>query len=232
MNPSSPAAPPLISARALRKTFRRGREEVRALDGVSFDISAGEFVAILGPSGAGKTTLLNLVGCMDAPSGGLLQIRGRDVPSFSDHERTVFRRDTIGFVFQHFSLIPTLSVLENVTLPALFAGRAAVPRALELLRTVGLEHRAQHRPAELSGGEMQRTAIARALINQPALLLADEPTGNLDTGTGETIIRLFQQLHAQGLTVVVVTHNAALAAAAQRSLVLADGGMIPAGPPP
>lgn len=181
----------------------------------------GEFIAITGPSGAGKTTLLNLLGCMDAPTAGTLRIGGREVHGFSERERTRWRRESIGFVFQHFGLIPTLTVAENVALPALFARRQAGVEAL--LRRVGLEHRRTHRPHELSGGEMQRAAIARALVNEPQVILADEPTGNLDTVTGESIISLFRELNREGMTIVVVTHNPSLAAAPARLLELVDG---------
>jgi putative ABC transport system ATP-binding protein len=214
---------PFLSASGLTKIYPRGREQVRALDGVSFEVEAGEFVAIVGPSGSGKTTLLHLLGCMDLPTSGTLTLAGREVQTRTEHEQTQFRRDRIGFVFQHFSLVPTLTVEENVALPALFAHRSAGPRVTELLEKVGLSHRRAHRPAELSGGEMQRAAIARALINQPAVLLADEPTGNLDSATGKHIIQLFQQLNADGLTLVVVTHNPTLASAARRQLLLRDG---------
>jgi putative ABC transport system ATP-binding protein len=210
----------------LTKLYPRGREQVRALSAVSFEIQPGEFVALTGPSGAGKTTLLNLIGCMDAPTSGTLRIDGRQVHDFSELERTRFRRDRIGFVFQHFSLLPTLSVEENVALPALFAHRQARSQAAELLERVGLAHRRDHRPSELSGGEMQRAAIARALINRPALLLADEPTGNLDSATGETILVLFKQLNSEGLTLLVVTHNPGLAEAAGRQILLRDGRLI------
>lgn len=214
---------PVISAVALTKTYSRGREQVHALVDASFDIHPGEFVAIVGPSGAGKSTLLNLIGCMDAPTSGTLKLVGQSVEGLGERCRTRLRRDRIGFVFQHFGLIPTLTVAENVALPALFAGRRAPERAEELLVQVGLQHRREHRPHELSGGEMQRVAIARALMNRPALLLADEPTGNLDTATGDTIIELFQQLNRDGLTVLVVTHNSSLAQAAQRTIELVDG---------
>lgn len=214
---------PLVGGIELTKTYVRGREVVRALNGVSFEIQEGEFIAIVGPSGAGKTTLLNLLGCMDAPTAGTLRIAGREVQSFTEQERTRFRRDQIGFVFQHFSLLPTLTVAENVALPALFAKRNVRQRVNELLERVGLTHRRDHRPSELSGGEMQRAAIARALINMPSLLLADEPTGNLDRTTGDNIIDLFQQLHSGGITLVVVTHNSSLAGAARRQLLLEDG---------
>jgi putative ABC transport system ATP-binding protein len=216
-------ATPVIAAAELTKLYPRGREKVHALDRVSFEILPGEFVAIVGPSGAGKTTLLNLLGCMDAPTSGVLRIAGREVQELSERERTVFRRDQIGFVFQHFSLLPTLTVEENVALPALFAQRNRPERVDQLLARVGLEQRRDHRPAELSGGEMQRAAIARALINEPAMLLADEPTGNLDSATGQNVIDLFRELNADGLTVIVVTHNEALAAAAHRVLLLRDG---------
>lgn len=217
---------PVVSALALTKTYQRGREQVRALDNASFEVRRGEFVAIVGPSGAGKTTLLNLVGCMDAPTSGTLQLLGKPVQHLAERERTRLRRERLGFVFQHFGLLPTLTVAENVALPAFFAGRQVTQRLDELLAKVGLDHRRDHRPHELSGGEMQRAAIARALINEPKLLLADEPTGNLDSATGEAIIALFQALHTGGLTIVVVTHNASLAAAAQRQLALRDGRLL------
>lgn len=214
---------PLVLASALSKAYWRGRERIRALDEVSFEVRRGEFVAVVGPSGAGKTTLLNLIGCMDAPTGGALRIGGREVQALAESERTRFRRQAVGFVFQHFGLLPTLTVAENVALPLLFSRRAKGSRVPALLEKVGLQHRQSHRPSELSGGEMQRVAIARALVNEPALLLADEPTGNLDTATGETIIALFQELNAQGLTIMVVTHNARLAAIAHRQLEIRDG---------
>ena len=213
----------VIIAESLRKIYRRGREEIRALDDVSFAIVRGEFVAITGPSGAGKTTLLNILGCMDTPTSGALTIGGRQVERLSEREQTHLRRTEIGFVFQHFGLIPTLTVAENVALPGLFARRHNNGRVNELLERVGLGSRRKHRPHELSGGEMQRVAIARALVNDPKLILADEPTGNLDSGTGDSIIELFRQLNSQGLTIVVVTHNVTMAEAAQRCLALWDG---------
>jgi putative ABC transport system ATP-binding protein len=213
----------VLSAAALSKVYQRGRQQVRALDNISFEVRRGEFVAIVGPSGAGKTTLLNLIGCMDAPTSGTLCFLGKPVQDLTEQQRTRLRREQLGFVFQHFSLLPTLTVAENVGLPALFAQSKAEPRVSELLAKVGLTHRRDHRPHELSGGEMQRAAFARALMNQPPLLLADEPTGNLDTATGEAIIALFQQLNREGLTIIVATHNPVLAQAAGRSLELADG---------
>jgi len=219
-------APTLVSAVGLTKVYPRGTETVRALDGVSFELAEGEFAAIVGPSGAGKTTLLHLLGCMDAPTSGDLILAGQPTRGLSDSALTRLRREQVGFVFQHFGLIPTLTVAENITLPTLFSRKRAAQRANELLEKVGLAHRRGHRPHELSGGEMQRVAIARALINTPRLLLADEPTGNLDSANGDAIIALFHQLNREGLTVVVVTHNPTLAAAANRQLTLRDGKLV------
>jgi len=215
-----------VSARELTKVYQRGREQIRALDKVTFEVQRGEFVAIVGPSGAGKTTLLNLLGCLDAPSAGTLRLFDRAVQDLTEQQRTHLRRDQIGFVFQHFGLLPTLTVAENVALPAFFAGRQAKDRLAQLLGKVGLEHRRDHRPHELSGGEMQRVAIARALMNQPALVLADEPTGNLDSATGQSIIVLFEQLNQEGLTIMVVSHNEILGRAAHRQLELRDGRIV------
>lgn len=223
MTESNDLGSALIAATALTKIYRRGGEEVRALDGVTFEVRRGEFVAITGPSGAGKSTLLNIVGCMDAPTSGTLELAGKPVHHLGERERTHLRRDTIGFVFQHFGLLPTLTVAENVALPGLLARRPPNGRLAGLLGKVGLEHRQNHRPGQLSGGEMQRVAIARALVNQPSLLLADEPTGNLDRKTGESIISLFHSLNQEGLTIVVVTHNMDLARSAHRRIELADG---------
>ncbi len=214
---------PLVVAAGLTKIYTRGHEQVQALHNVSLSVMRGDFVTIVGPSGSGKTTLLHLLGCMDSPSDGTLRIRGRAVHELSEHDRTRFRRDSIGFVFQHFSLLPTLTVEENVALPALFAGRNRSRRVVELLEQVGMQHRRLHRPSELSGGEMQRVAIARALVNEPALILADEPTGNLDSTTAESMISLFDQLHRNGLALVVATHNPALTRAADHRWTLQDG---------
>jgi putative ABC transport system ATP-binding protein len=222
-------AAPVIEARDLVKTFRRGSDEIRAVNGVSFSINEGEFVAIVGPSGAGKTTLLQLIGCMDTATSGSISLDGRELSKLGDGALTQLRREHIGFVFQHFGLLPTMTVAENVAIPAMFVGRNARRRAAvkarvtELLDKVGLTDRRDHRATQLSGGEMQRTAIARALINSPRLLLADEPTGNLDTETGSSIIDLLRALNADGLTVVVVTHNEALAEAADRRISFRDG---------
>jgi putative ABC transport system ATP-binding protein len=214
---------PLIEARELTKVYARGNEQVRALDSVSFQIAKSEFVAIVGPSGSGKTTLLNLLGCMDTPSSGSLRLGECEVSGFDEAARTRYRREKIGFVFQQFSLLPTLTVAENVALPALFARRSSQTRVDQLLERVGLTHRRNHRPDELSGGEMQRAAIARALINNPEILLADEPTGNLDSVTGQSVLELFRELNATGLTIITVTHNQVMAQAAKRQISLQDG---------
>jgi putative ABC transport system ATP-binding protein len=220
--------PALVEAVGLTKVYRRGAETVRALDAVSFELAAGEFAAVVGPSGAGKTTLLHMLGCMDRPTSGRLLLEGCPVEGMSEAALTRTRQERIGFVFQHFGLVPTLTVAENVGLPNTFAARplpraAARERVTALLERVGLLRRRDHRPHQLSGGEMQRVAIARALMNAPHLLLADEPTGNLDSGTAAQIVALLRDLHREGLTVVVVTHNEALADVAERRLVMADG---------
>jgi putative ABC transport system ATP-binding protein len=227
--------PPLIHAVDVSKVYPRGREEVHALRGVSFSIARGDWTAIVGPSGSGKTTLLNLLGCMDTPTSGSLSLQGTELRGLAEAQRTRLRSEKIGFVFQHFGLVPTLSVSENVSLPTLFDRRLRQQkgerqnvgaRVDELLEVVGLSSRRGHRPHELSGGEMQRVAIARALINSPQLLLADEPTGNLDSESGASIIELFRSLHAQGLSIVVVTHNGDLATAAHLRLSLRDGQLL------
>ena len=214
----------MIEATNLTKLYRRGTETIRAVDSVSFTIEAGAFVALVGPSGAGKTTLLQLIGGMDTPTSGTLRVDGLDLTHLSDRALTQLRGERLGFVFQQFGLLPMLTVAENVALPSLLAGkrRGTVP-VDALLERVGLTPRKSHRPGQLSGGEMQRVAIARALANQPRLLLADEPTGNLDATTGASILALFSELHASGLTIVVVTHNPEVAATAQYCLTLRDG---------
>ena len=217
---------PAVSVRDIRRDYRMGGELVHAVRGVSFDIADGEYVAVVGPSGCGKSTLLNLIGVIDRPSGGSVAVGGRDVSAMSDREATRFRLLNVGFVFQRFYLMPTLTARENVELPmaeAKVPRAARVARARELLAYVGLGARERHRPSQLSGGEQQRVAIARALANRPALLLADEPTGELDAHTGEEIIRLFGRLNADGTTIVVVTHDEDLARAAQRVIHMRDG---------
>jgi putative ABC transport system ATP-binding protein len=219
----------VVQVRDLRREYRMGGEVVRALRGLSLDIGHNEYVAIVGPSGCGKSTLLNLLGVIDRPTGGEVLFRGRDVGALPDREATLFRLHNIGFVFQRFYLLPTLTARENIELPLAEAGaRLAdrVTRARELLAYVGLAGRERHRPSQLSGGEQQRVAIARALANRPAMLLADEPTGELDARTGADVIDLFRQLHADGTTIVVVTHDEQLAAAAQRVIHMRDGEVV------
>ncbi len=212
---------------AVEKVYRRGAAEVPALKGVSFEVHAGEFVAVVGPSGSGKSTLLHLAGALDEPTGGVVFVAGTALTGLGDDRRTKLRRTTLGFVFQFFNLLPTMSALENVMLPALLAGSStaqAEERAVKLLERVGLARRRDHRPDELSGGEMQRVAIARALVTGPKLLLADEPTGNLDSQTGEEIFALIRSLaREQQTAIVMVTHDPNAAARADRVLSLKDG---------
>lgn len=220
---------PILQVRDARREYRMGDDVVRALRGVTFDVRTAEYVAIVGPSGCGKSTLLNLLGVIDRPSGGQVLIRGRDVGALRDREATAFRLRNIGFVFQRFYLMATLSARENVELPMAEAGVPAPQRiahARALLDYVGLGPRERHRPAQLSGGEQQRVAIARALANGPSLLLADEPTGELDARTGAEIIALFQRLNADGTTVVVVTHDDEMAGAAGRVIHMRDGTIV------
>jgi putative ABC transport system ATP-binding protein len=219
----------LVSLEEVRRDYALGAERVHALQGVTLDVERGDYVAIVGPSGCGKSTLLNLIGVIDQPTSGTVAIEGRRVDAMSDREATQFRLRNIGFVFQRFYLMPILSALENVALPM---AEAKVPkaerikRATELLSYVGLGNRGRHRPSELSGGEQQRVAIARALANGPTLLLADEPTGELDARTGTEIISLFQRLNNDGTTLVVVTHDEDLASAAHRKIHMRDGRVV------
>lgn len=224
---SAPA--PLLRARDVVREYALAGVPVQALRGVSLEVHEGEYVAIVGPSGCGKSSLLNLLGAIDQPTRGMVELRGRDVTGMGDREATDLRLRQLGFVFQRFYLMPMLTALENVELPMAEAGvpRAARrERARELLAYVGLEGRAGHRPAQLSGGEQQRVAIARALANRPALLLADEPTGELDARTGREVIELFQRLNDDGTTLVVVTHDEALARAARRVVHMVDGRVV------
>lgn len=224
VSPVEEEASPVIEACDLTRLYRRGREEIRALDHVSFRVERGEFVAVVGPSGSGKTTLLNLLGCLDVPASGTLRLDGRDVSRLSERALTRIRREEIGFVFQHFGLLPTLTVAENIGLPALLSRRDAAERVDELLAAVGLQERRRHRPHQLSGGEMQRAAIARALLNRPSLLLCDEPTGNLDSAAGERVYDLLRELNcSRKQTIILVTHNQDLAARAGRRIRLVDG---------
>jgi len=224
---------PLVALRGVGKSFLRGTSDVAALRDVTLDIASGEWVTIVGPSGSGKSTLLNIVGGLDRPTAGEYRLDGRLVSALSDAELSRLRNRAIGFVFQAFHLIPQLSVIENVETPLLYSGLPVAgwrARAWHCLERVGLTQRAEHRPAELSGGEAQRAALARALVLDPRLLLADEPTGNLDSVTGEEIARLLGELHADGHTVVLVTHNERLAQRAPRVIALRDGAIEPARP--
>ncbi len=219
----------LVEARDLARDYRFGADDVHALRGVTFDIEEGDYVAIVGPSGCGKSTLLNLLGAIDRPTRGSVTIRGQAVGEMRDREATLFRLRNIGFVFQRFYLMPTLTARENVELPMAEAGLKSAERAArarELLAYVGLSHRERHRPTELSGGEQQRVAIARSLANRPAILLADEPTGELDAKTGAEIIELFGQLNRDGTTIIVVTHDEELAGAARRKIHMRDGRIV------
>ncbi|MDO4709209.1 MAG: ABC transporter ATP-binding protein [Pseudomonadota bacterium] len=222
----------VIETRALRKVYAAGSEaEVVALDDVDLLVHAGEFLAIMGPSGSGKSTLMNLLGCLDTPSGGQYLCDGVDVATLDAEALAILRREKIGFVFQGFHLLPRMSALENVAMPL---GYARVPqaerreRALAALAAVGLGERSQHKPNELSGGQQQRVAIARALINRPPIVMADEPTGALDSKTGEEILALFKNLRDAGHTVVLITHDAGVARHADRILVMRDGKLHPA----
>ena len=208
------------------RIYRVGSQEVRALDGVSLSVSRNEYVAIMGPSGSGKSTLMNILGCLDSPDSGRYILNGTDVSEMDDGEMADVRNREIGFVFQSFNLLPRYNALENVALPMVYAGVPAGERrvkAAQALRSVGLEDRMDHRPNELSGGQRQRVALARALINNPSIILADEPTGNLDTHTSVEIMRLFDEIYRNGNTVIVVTHEEDIAAYAHRVIRLRDG---------
>ena len=217
---------PLIRTRDLAKVYRIGETEVKALAGVSVDIAQGEFVAVTGPSGSGKSTFLHLLGCLDRPSAGEYRLGGRRVQDLDGDELAALRNRSIGFVFQNFQLLARTSAAENVALPLLYAGvgaRERHARALEMLERVGLADRAAHQPAQLSGGQQQRVAIARALVARPQLILADEPTGALDSRTGLEILELLGSLNGEGMTVVLVTHEAEVAGRARRVLQFLDG---------
>jgi putative ABC transport system ATP-binding protein len=219
----------MIRLSGISRSYRVGGEAVHALVDVTEEISTGEYLAIMGPSGSGKSTLLNVLGCLDRPDAGRYELDGRDVALLDEAELSLVRRHTIGFVFQFFHLVPRLSAQENVELPMIFAGTPPGERrarALARLRAVGLEARARHRPDQLSGGERQRVALARATVLEPKLILADEPTGNLDTASGRQVLELLEQMNAAGLTLVVVTHDPAVARRARRVLVLKDGSVV------
>ena len=216
----------IIRLEDIRRIYRVGNQEVRALDGVSLSVYQNEYVAIMGPSGSGKSTLMNILGCLDSPSGGHYILNGVDVSEMEDGELADVRNREIGFVFQSFNLLPRYNALENVALPMVYAGVPAkerMERAAAALESVALSERMDHKPNELSGGQKQRVALARALINNPSIILADEPTGNLDTHTSIEIMRLFDEIHSRGNTVIVVTHEEDIAAYAHRIIRLRDG---------
>jgi len=216
----------IISAKNLWKIYRLGSLEVEALRGVDVDIARNEFVAIMGPSGSGKSTLMNLIGCLDTPTSGDYTLNGELVSSLTENELARIRNSEIGFVFQVFNLLPRASAFHNVELPMIYKGATKKEREIrtrKALEMVEIDHRMTHRPSELSGGERQRVAIARALVNDPSILLADEPTGNLDSKTGNEILKLFKKIHAQGNTIVMVTHDMDVAQLAQRIIFVRDG---------
>jgi putative ABC transport system ATP-binding protein len=216
----------LVELRNVSKIYHLGGEEIRALDDVSLDIDGGEFISIIGPSGSGKSTLMHVLGCLDSPSKGTMRLDGLVIDNASQRELARIRNEKIGFVFQFFNLLPKLNVLQNVELPMIYSGvssRQRRERAMHALQLVDMDNRARHRPMQLSGGQQQRTAIARALVNNPKIVFADEPTGNLDSHTGETILQLFHNLSQQGRTIALVTHDPEIAAFTPRKIEIRDG---------
>lgn len=219
----------MIRVEGLTKIYGHGEAAVKALDNVTLEIKTGEFVAVMGPSGSGKSTFLSILGCLERPTAGKYYFDGREVASLDEDELAALRNEKIGFVFQSFNLLPRFDVLRNVELPLIYAGvpqKERRERATALLRRVGLEHRLYYKPPNISGGEQQRVAIARALVNDPAVILADEPTGNLDSRRSHEIMAIFQELHAEGRTIVMVTHEPDIAAYAQRILHFLDGVVV------
>ena len=216
----------LVELRNVSKIYHLGGEEIRALDDVSLDIDGGEFISIIGPSGSGKSTLMHILGCLDSPSKGTIKLDGTMIHDASARQLAAIRNQKIGFVFQFFNLLPKLNVLQNVELPMVYSGASArerQQRAMDALRMVDMENRAKHRPMQLSGGQQQRTAIARALVNNPKIVFADEPTGNLDSHTGEAILKLFHRLSQEGRTIALVTHDPEIAAVTPRRIEIRDG---------
>ncbi|MFC0605144.1 ABC transporter ATP-binding protein [Winogradskyella pulchriflava] len=216
----------VIEIRGIIRDFKLGQEIVHVLKGIDLDIKRGEYVAIMGPSGSGKSTLMNLLGCLDTPTAGMYRLNGKDVSQMSDDELAEIRNTEIGFVFQTFNLLPRTTALDNVALPMIYAGaskKVREERATQVLTDVGLADRMDHKPNQLSGGQRQRVAVGRALVNKPSIILADEPTGNLDSKTGTEIMALFDEIHAAGNTVIMVTHEEEIAAHAKRVIRLRDG---------
>lgn len=221
----------MIAITELRKTFQMGRQKVHALADVTLDLSAHSFTAVMGPSGSGKSTLLYLLGGLDRPSSGQIVVNERSLAAMDENELAVYRREQVGFIFQSFNLIPSLSAEENVAYPLRFAGvsrRRRLALARDLLQRVGLSDRMRHKPTELSGGQQQRVAVARALVNDPQLILADEPTGNLDSASGQAIMKLLADLHQNGRTVLVVTHDPRMTAFATETIYMLDGKVVSA----
>jgi putative ABC transport system ATP-binding protein len=217
---------PLVELRNVSKIYHLGGEEIRALDDVSLDIEAGEFISIIGPSGSGKSTLMHILGCLDSPTKGTIKLDGTLIQDAAPRQLARIRNAKIGFVFQFFNLLPKLNVTQNVELPMIYSGagkRERQERAMAALKLVGMENRAKHRPMQLSGGQQQRAAIARALVNDPRIIFADEPTGNLDSNTGDAILQLFCQLSQEGRTIALVTHDPDIAARTPRRIEIRDG---------
>ena len=223
---SIPQNNPVIELKNIQRHFKMGNETVKALRGINLNINRGEYVALMGPSGSGKSTLMNIIGALDTPTSGKYRLNGQEVEKLSDNELAKIRNKEIGFVFQTFNLLPRTTALDNVALPLVYAGKSKAQRterAKEVLKTVGLADRMTHKPNELSGGQRQRVAVARALVNKPSIILADEPTGNLDSKTSEEIMELFNDLHRKGHTIVLVTHEEDIAEHAKRIVRLRDG---------
>lgn len=221
----------LVELRNISKIYQMGEEVIHALDDVSLDIDSGEFVSIVGPSGSGKSTLMHILGCLDSPTQGTVRLDGTMIQDAGPRELARVRNEKIGFVFQFFNLLPKLNVLQNVELPMVYSGvsaRERYRRAMESLKQVGLENRAKHRPAQLSGGQQQRVAIARAMVNNPRMIFGDEPTGNLDSHTGEVILDLLREFNRQGRTIILVTHDPEIAAMTPRNIEIRDGKIVAA----